>query len=179
MRAYTQRCFSWTQWLQCICVCAGRFAFGCHWAHNADVCCKNQQQFHCRDDISIQKSRLQVKDVPMLLAYNFLMSSKQVLSNSTACVAAKRNVYLAHEQELFNGLAALINDAKHVQVYLAAVFRAQSQAFAAAINWSHHQAGSWAGAVQWTGSSHQWREACASTFGGYLPCAVSGFCCCH
>lgn len=49
-------------------------------------------------------------------------------------VAAKRNVYLAHEQELFNGLAALINDAKHVQVYLAAVFRAQSQAFAAAIN---------------------------------------------
>ena len=57
-----------------------------------------------------------------------------MLTHTAVCAAAKRNVYLAHEQELFNGLAALINDAKHVQVYLAAVFRAQSQAFAAAIN---------------------------------------------
>ena len=49
------------------------------------------------------------------------------------CVAAKRNVYNAHEQELYNGLAALINDAKNVRVYLASLMRAQSQAFGAAL----------------------------------------------
>ncbi|DBB01296.1 TPA: hypothetical protein ACH3X3_011693 [Trebouxia sp. C0006] len=48
-------------------------------------------------------------------------------------VAAKRNVYNAHEQELYNGLAALINDAKNVRVYLASLMRAQSQAFGAAL----------------------------------------------
>ena len=49
------------------------------------------------------------------------------------CVAAKRNVYNAHEQELYNGLAALINDAKNVRVYLASLMRVQSQAFGAAL----------------------------------------------
>lgn len=48
-------------------------------------------------------------------------------------VAGKRNVYYAHEEELYQGLAALINDAKNVRIYLASLMRAQSQAFGAAL----------------------------------------------
>lgn len=47
-------------------------------------------------------------------------------------VAAKRNVYNAHEQELYNGLAALIDDAKSVRMSLANLMRIQAQAFGSA-----------------------------------------------
>ena len=42
-------------------------------------------------------------------------------------------MYYAHEEELYQGLAALINDAKNVRIYLASLMRAQSQAFGAAL----------------------------------------------
>ncbi|KAL3155067.1 hypothetical protein ABBQ38_011132 [Trebouxia sp. C0009 RCD-2024] len=48
-------------------------------------------------------------------------------------VAAKRNIYDAHEQELYNGLAALINDAKSVRTHLANAMRIQAQAFGSAV----------------------------------------------
>lgn len=47
--------------------------------------------------------------------------------------AAKRNVYSAHEQELYNGLAVLINDAKSVRIHLANAMRIQAQAFGNAV----------------------------------------------
>lgn len=47
--------------------------------------------------------------------------------------AAKRTVYNTHEQELYNGLAALINDAKSVRVHLAKAMRIQAQAFGSAV----------------------------------------------
>lgn len=49
-------------------------------------------------------------------------------------VAAKRDVYNAHEQELFNGLVVLINHAKSVRLYLASLMRVQAQAFGSALS---------------------------------------------
>lgn len=49
------------------------------------------------------------------------------------CAAAKRTVYNTHEQELYNGLAALINDAKSVRVHLANAMCIQAQAFSSAV----------------------------------------------
>lgn len=59
--------------------------------------------------------------------------SANTADSALVCVAGKRNVYYAHEEELFHGLAALINDAKNVRIYLASLMRAQSQAFGAAL----------------------------------------------
>lgn len=47
--------------------------------------------------------------------------------------AAKRNIYNTHEQELYNGLAALINNAKSVRIHLANAMRIQAQAFGSAV----------------------------------------------
>ena len=52
---------------------------------------------------------------------------------SFCCVAAKRNIYNTHEQEVYNGLAALINDAKSVRIHLANAMRIQAQAFGSAV----------------------------------------------
>lgn len=52
---------------------------------------------------------------------------------SFSVAAAKRNVYQAHEEELYRSLTALINDAKNIRVYLASTMRLHSQTFGTAL----------------------------------------------
>ena len=63
----------------------------------------------------------------------FTASSPKVIEPVPLCVAAKRNVYQAHEEELYCSLSALINDAKNIRVYLASTMRLHSQTFGTAL----------------------------------------------